>query len=323
MSGQFLESAEEEPHSSRRKLILERYPEIRQLMKHEPRTKYMVAATVLAQLCLARASSDMSMVPYVVCSYVVGATLTHSLFLAIHEMAHNLAFQAPTLNKALSIFANIPIGFPYCATFRVFHMHHHTCQGHDGVDTDIPTRAEGHLIASHSYGYPDRVVRKFLFVFFQIFAYALRPPCVNPTGLVCSGYVASNVVVQVAASAAIALTCPAKMVGFLLLSTFWAGGMHPLAGHFIAEHYTNDAAHETFSYYGVLNYVSYNVGYHNEHHDFPTIPWSGLPKVRAMAPEFYDTLPRCECWVAAIYNYVVDDRLGPYSRVTRHRLKET
>ena len=323
MSCRFLESMVEEPHSSRRKLILEKHPEIRQLMKVEPRTKYMVACTVVAQLCLARASDEMSVVPYLVCSYVVGATLTHLLFLAIHEMAHNLAFESHRLNKALSIVANIPIGFPYCATFKTFHMHHHTCQGHDGVDTDIPTRTEGRVIMSSSYGYAGRVLRKFLFVFFQIFAYALRPPCVNPSGLVLTGYVASNIAVQVVASAAIVLTCPAKTVGFLLLSTFWAGGMHPLAGHFIAEHYTNDAAHETYSYYGKLNYVSYNVGYHNEHHDFPTIPWSGLPKVRAMAPEFYDSLPQCNCWIASIYSYVVDDSLGPYSRVTRHSAKET
>lgn len=47
---------------------------------------------------------------------------------------------------------------------------------------------------------------------------------------------------------------------YLLFSSFFAGSLHPCAGHFIAEHYVWDGLNqETYSYYGPLNILAYNV----------------------------------------------------------------
>merc|ERR1711988_86646 len=104
---------------------------------------------------------------------------------------------------------------------------------------------------------------------------------------------------------------------YLILGTLLGMGIHPLAGHFVAEHYTFITGQETYSYYGPLNIFSLNVGYHNEHHDFPFIPGSRLPLLREMASEFYDTLPHHESWSAVIWQYINDPNICPHSRVKR------
>jgi sphingolipid delta-4 desaturase len=105
---------------------------------------------------------------------------------------------------------------------------------------------------------------------------------------------------------------------YLLICTFIGLGPHPITGHFIAEHYVfHNNKQETYSYYGPFNYVGYAVGYHNEHHDFPYVPWSRLPELKRIAPEFYDNLEVCESWVGVIWDYVMRPEVGPFNRVKR------
>lgn len=46
-------------------------------------------------------------------------------------------------------------------------------------------------------------------------------------------------------------------LGYLWLSDILGLGMHPISGHFIAEHYEFIHGQETYSYYGPLNYVTF------------------------------------------------------------------
>lgn len=75
--------------------------------------------------------------------------------------------------------------------------------------------------------------------------------------------------------------------------------------------------HETYSYYGPLNLITFNVGYHMEHHDFPSIPGSKLPQVKQIAAEYYDSLPQHTSWTRVLWDFVFDDSIGPYARIKR------
>ena len=84
-------------------------------------TKYCVLAVVALQIMCAISLRNTSIIsiPFLLTAYVVGATANQNLFLAIHEISHNLAFKAPLANRIFAVFANIPIGLPYSAAFRV------------------------------------------------------------------------------------------------------------------------------------------------------------------------------------------------------------
>jgi sphingolipid delta-4 desaturase len=59
------------------------------------------------------------------------------------------------------------------------------------------------------------------------------------------------------------------------------------------------------------------VGYHNEHHDFPSIPWTRLPELRRIASEFYEPLPAHKSWPYVTYKFITDPKVGMWSRAKR------
>ncbi|KIP11901.1 hypothetical protein PHLGIDRAFT_99020 [Phlebiopsis gigantea 11061_1 CR5-6] len=306
----FLWLMTEEPHRSRRMAIMKAHPEVTKLMGHEPLTKWVVLGVVLTQLITAvllRHTRPLSPL-FIITAYAIGGTLNHNLFLAIHEITHNLAFKGIGANKALAVFANLPIGIPYCAMFKRYHLEHHKQMGEDGVDTDLPTRLELLVL--------NNVLGKVFFATFQILFYALRPGIVRSQRLTQWHYM--NILTQVIFDVILVRTFGLRPLIYLLASSFFAGSLHPCAGHFIAEHYLWDGLEqETYSYYGPLNILAYNVGYHNEHHDFPSVAWTRLPALRALAPEFYDTIPSHPSWPMVIVNFIRDSDVGLFSRAKR------
>ncbi|KAL6546618.1 hypothetical protein OROMI_022339 [Orobanche minor] len=308
MATDFFWSYTDEPHASRRRQILSQYPQIKQLFGPDPFAFLKIAAVALLQLWTATFLYDATWLKILIVAYFFGSFLNHNLFLAIHELSHNLAFSSPIYNRWLGIFANLPIGVPMSVTFQKYHLEHHRFQGVDGVDMDVPSLTEAKLVRN--------VVSKSIWVIFQLFFYAFRPLFLKPKPPGLWEFV--NFIIQVGLDAVMVYFWGWKSFGYLILSTFVGGGMHPMAGHFISEHYVLfNSDQETYSCYGPLNLMTWSVGYHNEHHDFPRIPGNRLHKVKEIAPEYYNHLDSYGSWSQVIYAYIMDRTVGPFSRMKR------
>jgi len=303
----FFWSYTDEPHASRRKEIIAKYPQIKELYGYDPATKYIVLGWVLAQFAFAYYLRDASWSLILIVAWCFGGFATQALALAMHEISHNLAFPKTLHNRLIGVFANLATTVPHFSMFQRYHMEHHRFQGVDGIDVDIPSRWEGEFFTN--------AFLKLLWVAGQPLFYVIRPLVIRPKNPTFWEYVNWSCVL--AMDVVIVYFFGFKSLFYLFISIIFGSGLHPIAGHFIAEHYVFVKGQETYSYYGPLNFITFHVGYHNEHHDFPRIPGSRLHKVREIASEYYDTLPSYNSWTKVIYDYVMDPTVGPYSRVMR------
>lgn len=155
--------------------------------------------------------------------------------------------------------------------FKRYHMEHHQYQGDTEKDMDLPTPWEGRFFTNTPL--------KALWLLLQPAFYALRPTIVRPKKPMKLDIL--NTVTIIITDSLIAYFISPWAVFYLVISTLLGMGFHPVAGHFIAEHYVFVEGAETYSYYGALNYLCWNVGYHNEHHDFPKVAGWRLPQVKS------------------------------------------
>ena len=302
----FTWSDDDEPHAARRKEILAHHPEIKDLMGPDLRLLPCVLAMVAAQFGWAYLSKDLSWTLYLLSAWVVGGTISHSLSLAVHELSHGLCFEDEFANELLGMVANCAQGVPSMITFKRYHMEHHRYQGVDGLDVDVPSDLEGYIFQG--------VLGKTLFILLQSLTYSIRPLLLYPKPLVRKEVL--NWVIVLLSNLVLYYYSPACLA-YLWWSDSLGMGLHPTSFHLVSEHFKIVPTQETYSYYGSMNYINFNVGYHNEHHDFTRIPGFKLPKVKAIAPEYYDHLSYHESSFQVLWNFIMNPDITLFSRVKR------
>ncbi|KAL6777849.1 hypothetical protein ACKKBG_A15910 [Auxenochlorella protothecoides x Auxenochlorella symbiontica] len=308
----FLWAGNGEPHAMRRRLILAKYgPEVRKLYGYDHATAWQVIGVMLLQVYMAWLVKDWSWGAVLVASYFISGTANQNLFSAQHEISHFLAFRRPLYNKILALASNMVLVVPVAVKFREYHHDHHLFLGIDGGDVDLPTVLEVGAVGS--------LAAKLAWGLVYLCIYGLRPLIVRPKPP--SAADAVNWATTLGFDLALLYFWGLKPVAYLLIGSLIGGSLlHPMGGHLLAEHYMFEKGQETYSYYGPMNALTYNVGYHNEHHDFPQIPHTRLHKLRRIAPEFYEPMYQHHSWCWVLWAFFADEKVGPWLRV--HRLRK-
>jgi sphingolipid 4-desaturase/C4-monooxygenase len=290
-------------HLRRHRVILREHAEVRELFGTDATSGLWGVGLVIGQVALALVAARVPTWAMLALSASVGAVIAHALGVLIHEACHNLIYKGSPKNKALAILANAPLGAPAAIAFRYQHLLHHRylgdtdCPG--GRDTQAPTRTEIDFVGKGT-------VRKLLSFTFGRFFYKARPANTPPRDV----WLLANLVVCVLADVGLVAAGGPRALIYVVVSSLVAFGPHALGGRRVAEHLTIRRGQPTNSCYGLLNRVSFDVGYHVEHHDFPAIPWRRMRRLHALAHEHYDDLARVASWGSLMAAYFFDRRFG-------------
>ena len=289
-------------YKERSSFLLKKYPEIKDFPTVCHELKYsMLFLFFLSQIC--SYLSHFTNYYFFFC-YLVGGTVINSNSLGMHEIIHFNAFKNINYNKYLSIFCDLTFGLPICESFRRYHKHHHNDFSVVNKDPDLPSNFE--------IKYFNGKIGKLIWLFFQGLFYIFRPLTIKQFDT--TYFQRISIVCCIIRFLLFWHYLSIYAALFPIISAVLGTGIHPLSGHFITEHYYHNDKNETTSYYGWMNLLTFNAGYHIEHHDFPNIPGSYLPKLHSIVKE-YKNNPKVDSWVKNLCYFIIDDKFTLNNRV--------
>ncbi len=304
-------SGSDRTHAARRGQILLAHPEVRQLFGRDPSTFLITAAIFFAQFGLAALFGWLGLAYWplaLLTAVLFGAFANHANYVIIHDAIHNLVFESRSANRLTAILADLPNGIPTAMGFRVYHLKHHSHLSTYDHDADVPSKWEVRLVGNSAW-------RKAAWLFLFPVAQLLRVGRLKGPVPFWRPWLFANIAAVAVLDALLVYAFGINALVYLLFS-FWfsVGGLHPLSARWLQEHFSFGPDQGTFNYYGPLNKLALNIGYHNEHHDFPDIPWSRLPLLTQTAPEYYRTLASQSSWSGLLVSFISNPA---YSLATR------
>ncbi len=283
-------------HIERSQKILRQYPEIKQYFGNYPPSVLAIAFLVSLQWFVAWLVRDLSWWQVGAIAFLVGQFILHSLGIFVHEAAHNLIFKSKLgSNLALFLIVCGSLSFGESLTYIAVHGKTHHLQlndyqyDHELWDRNLVEFANNHLAW--------RILESLVHLL--------------PGGVIITDAIVSLLVkadsrqiksAQISTSFNILLTLTSLSLYILAwfaispqatLYLFWSLTLMAsnwgitFRGQSIAEHHIYQQG-KTFSTYSWTNIPFFNTGYHDEHHTFPQVAWIHLPKIKKIAPEYFN-----------------------------------
>lgn len=297
-------------HIERRKQLMKKYPaELRSIMGNHPATFAWIIACVAAQFVVAYFLRDAHWALVLGVAYVFGAFANHALYVFVHDAAHNLVFKSSRANRLAGMVCDFALVVPGAMAFRKYHLLHHNKMGQYDYDGDLSPLWEAKLVGNNPF-------KKLIWVLLLGISEGSRPMRFKAPPF-WDRWIIASTLLQFTVNGVAFYFLGASALAYLLASTVFGLGLHPLGARWIAEHFLSDSKQETYSYYGPMNSVMFNVGYHTEHHDVMTVAWNRLPLVTKIAPEFYTGLETVKSYPGLLFRFITDPKMSLYSRILR------
>ncbi|MBN8221726.1 MAG: fatty acid desaturase [Spirochaetes bacterium] len=307
---EFLFDKNQEPHLARTKEILAKHPEMRKFIgKKNPWSFLVILLSVSVQLGMAWFMRDKPLYIVIPAAWLFGTLVNHCFIGLVHDASHGLIFRGKFWNDLAGLIVNSPMLIPSYVSFKKYHMKHHAFQGVYELDADLPAKWEVKAVKNIWY-------RKMIWLAFFPLIQSVRTARVREVAFF-DGWVLANWIVTFAVDFAVAYFWGWHSIIYIAVA-FWCGfGLSIVGGRLIQEHFMVAEPQETYSYYGWLSLPSMHVGYHNEHHDFPSCAWNYLPKIRKAAPEFYNNIKYHTSWGLLVLKFIFDKNMSLANRVER------
>jgi sphingolipid delta-4 desaturase len=300
-------------HNELRRRVLEAHPEAANLIGPDWRTALFLAGMLAAQWTMAWAVSKTTWWIVFLVALTFGQTLYHSVGVLVHENAHRLIFRNAKARFVCDLLIeSIQTSFGAQLIYQHNHItsHHARLGDYEGDyehEDAYYVNARRLYRAQHPIRYrlmsigililhlaPFAIVTDMFFLPTLMGRWtglpsrdkARKTGASRPSRGELWFFFSYSIAVQ------LGLYLCFGFLGWLyqvwtmsLVLSRWGASIR---GQILSEHYGEDSEHPTRSTYWWGNWIFYNIGYHVEHHSLSNVPWTKLPKLRAMAPEIFN-----------------------------------